>query len=49
MRDYREVALWKDIAPDQWNDWRWQVANRIKNVDSLRQVIDITEDEAIGI
>lgn len=49
MRDYREIAMWKDVTPAQWSDWRWQVANRIKTVEALRQIIEITEEEALGI
>ena len=33
MRDYREVTLWKDVTAEQWNDWRWQVANRITTLE----------------
>ncbi|MFA6657246.1 MAG: lysine 2,3-aminomutase, partial [Mesotoga sp.] len=49
MRDYREISMWKDVTPAQWSDWRWQVANRIKTVEALRQIIGITEEEALGI
>lgn len=49
MRDYREIPMWRDVTPAQWSDWRWQVANRVKTVDALRQIIDITEEEAHGV
>ena len=50
MRDYREVTLWKDVTAEQWNDWRWQVANRITTLEDLKQVIDLTaaEEEGVG-
>ncbi|QTX31974.1 lysine 2,3-aminomutase [Aminithiophilus ramosus] len=46
MIDFRAIPLWKDVTDTQWNDWHWQVANRITTVDALRQVIDIDDDEA---
>ncbi len=49
MRDYREIALWKDVTAEQWKDWRWQVANRITTPDVLKKVIDLTDDEEKGI
>ena len=49
MRDYREIPMWKEVTAAQWSDWRWQVANRIKTVEALRQIIEITEEEALGI
>ncbi|MBN2218958.1 MAG: lysine 2,3-aminomutase [Kosmotogaceae bacterium] len=49
MRDYREIPMWSNVTPAQWSDWRWQVANRVKTVEALRQIIDITEEEAHGV
>ncbi|MDD3461219.1 lysine 2,3-aminomutase [Mesotoga sp. SC_3PWM13N19] len=49
MRDYREIPMWKEVTTAQWSDWRWQVANRVKSVEALRQIIEITEEEALGI
>lgn len=49
MRDYREIALWKDVTPEQWDDWRWQVRNRITNLDKLKQLIDLSDEEAEGV
>jgi len=44
-RPYREIPLWQDVDQQQWDDWRWQLANRITTTDGLSQVIDLTEDE----
>ena len=49
MRDYREIPLWKDATPKEWNDWRWQVRNRITTLDQLKQVIDLSNEEAAGV
>ncbi len=49
MRDYREISLWKNVTEEEWNDWRWQVANRITTLEDLKQVIDLTPDEEEGI
>ncbi len=49
MPDYREIPLWKDVTPEEWNDWRWQVRNRITALDQLKQVIELNEEEAGGV
>jgi len=49
MRDYREIPLWKNVTEEQWNDWRWQVANRITTLEELKQVIDLTPEEEEGV
>ncbi len=45
MRDYREIPLWKDVTEEQWNDWQWQVRNRITDVDTLAQIFDVDAKE----
>lgn len=45
MRSYKDIELWKDVSEDEWNDWHWQVRNRITDVDTLKKVINLTEDE----
>ena len=49
MRDYREIPLWRDVTEEQWNDWRWQVANRITTLEDLKQVIELTPEEEEGV
>jgi lysine 2,3-aminomutase len=45
MRKYKDIPLWKDVSPKQWADWKWQVRNRITDVDTLAKVINLTPEE----
>lgn len=38
-------ALWADVPEEQWEDWHWQIANRITSIDQLEQVIHLSEAE----
>lgn len=49
MRHYSEIELWKNVTDEQWNDWHWQVRNRITTVEDLKKVINITPEEEEGI
>jgi len=49
VRDYREIPLWKDVSEEEWNDWRWQLKNRITSLEQLKQVIDLNEEEEKGV
>lgn len=40
---------WVDVADDQWNDWRWQMRNRVTTLDRLEALIDVTDSERRGI
>ncbi len=45
MAYYNETELWKDVTPEEWNDWKWQLRNRINDVEKLKKVIQLTEQE----
>ncbi|HBC32044.1 MAG TPA: lysine 2,3-aminomutase, partial [Clostridiales bacterium] len=45
MAYYNEIELWKDVKPEEWNDWRWQVENRIDSVEKIKKIINITKQE----
>lgn len=49
MSAYTEVEMYKDVTAEEWNDWRWQVTNRITDVDTLKKVINLTPEEEEGI
>ena len=40
---------WQDVPMSKWQDWRWQLSNRLNSVEELAQVINLTEDETIGL
>ena len=44
-RNWKDIPLWKDVTDQQWNDWHWQVANRLNTVDQIAQVVNLTEKE----
>ncbi|MCF7936329.1 MAG: lysine 2,3-aminomutase [Synergistales bacterium] len=46
MMEYSHIDMWKDVPREQWDDWKWQLANRITTVDRLREVINITDEQA---
>lgn len=49
MRHYSAIELWKDVTDEQWNDWKWQVKNRITTLEELKQVINLTAEEEEGV
>ena len=49
IRNWKEVPLWKDVTDEQWNDWHWQVANRLNSVEDIKKVIKLTKEEEAEI
>lgn len=48
-RDYQQIAIYKDVNPLDWEDWHWQLANRIRNKEELAKIIKLTPEEEKGI
>lgn len=42
-------SIWADVPDQKWDDWRWQMANRLNSVDELRQIIGLSADELAGL
>jgi lysine 2,3-aminomutase len=38
-------SVWKDVPEDLWNDWHWQMRERVTTLARLDQVIRLTGDE----
>ena len=49
MRKSRENGLFTDIPDELWNDWHWQVENRIETVDDLKKLMTLTPEEEEGV
>ncbi len=42
-------SRWANVPSEQWQDWHWQLANRIRTLEELRDLVQLTPDEEIGI
>jgi lysine 2,3-aminomutase len=48
-RSYKDIPLFKDVTEEQWNDYKWQLSNRLSTVDEISQVINLTDKEKADI
>ncbi|CCJ33657.1 lysine 2,3-aminomutase [Caloramator australicus] len=49
MKVNRRWELFKDIPDELWNDWKWQLRNRIETLEDLKKYIPLTEEEEKGV
>ena len=45
----RRAPIWADVPDDKWNDWRWQLSNRVNELHEIEQVLNLTDDEREGL
>jgi len=42
-------SFWKNVSEREWNDWRWQLRHRITTLEQLKEILELTPEEAEGI
>lgn len=47
--DWRKTDLFKSVTEEQWNDWRWQLKNGIRDIETLEKVIELTDEERANL
>lgn len=45
----RRKEMFPNVTDEQWNDWRWQLKNRIENLEDLKKYLKLTPDEEEGV
>lgn len=45
----RLINLYKEVTVEDWEDWLWQMKNRIRNKEDLAKIINLSPEEEIGI
>lgn len=49
MKVNRRKELFPQVTDEQWNDWKWQVKNRIETYEELSKYFTFSAEEADGI
>ncbi len=45
MEYWKKLKPYKNVKAEDWYDWKWQIANRIMNLEKLKEIINISEEE----
>lgn len=43
--DSKRASCFKDVPDEKWNDWRWQMSNRLNSVEDFSKVFKLTPSE----
>ena len=49
MAESRRKQLFPDVTDAEWNDWKWQVKNRIETLEQLKKYVKLTPAEEEGV
>jgi len=42
-------TIFKDIPKVDWNDWKWQLRNKLQTLDDLKKVVSLSKEEEKGV
>ena len=45
QRHYKDIPLFREVTDDQWNDYRWQLRNRLTTTDDFAQVLNLDDEQ----
>ncbi|MFA8435830.1 MAG: lysine 2,3-aminomutase [Marinifilaceae bacterium] len=43
------MKFFPEVSEENWNDWKWQVRNRIETLEDLKKYIQLTAEEEEGV
>ena len=49
MAQNNRTRFFPDVTDEEWNNWHWQVKNRIETLEQLKKYIELTPEEEEGI
>ena len=42
-------GYWPNVPPEQWNDWKWQLKNRVTTLEGLEKHLKLSPEERAGV
>ncbi|MGI8533818.1 MAG: lysine 2,3-aminomutase, partial [Candidatus Limnocylindrales bacterium] len=45
----RRAPQWADVPAEKWDDWRWQLSNRVNDLAQIEAVLALTDEEREGL
>src|SRR3954453_16083671 len=45
----RRAPKWQDVPDEKWNDWRWQLSNRVNDLEEVGEILQLTDEEREGL
>ena len=43
------LPVYEDVPDEKWNDWRWQLSNRVNDLEEIERILELTDEEREGL
>ncbi len=45
----RRAPYYADVPDEQWDSWKWQLSNRVNDLETFAQILELTDSEREGL
>ena len=45
----RRAPFYADVPDERWDDWRWQLSNRVNDLDMFARILELSDEEREGL
>ncbi len=45
----KRAPFYKDVPDEKWNDWHWQLRNRLNQLEDIEKILPISESERLAL
>ena len=45
----RRAPFYADVPDEQWDDWKWQLSNRVNDLETFARILELTDNERQGL
>ena len=43
------APFYADVPDEQWDDWRWQLSNRVNDLETFARILELSDEEREGL
>jgi lysine 2,3-aminomutase len=43
---WKEIPIYKDVEEHEWKNWKWQIKNRLKNLEDVKKIVNIIDEHS---
>lgn len=45
----RRAPYYDDVSDEQWDSWRWQLSNRVNDLETFSRILELSDEEREGL
>lgn len=47
--NYKSIPVYKNVSKSDWNDWKWQLKNVVRDIPTLKRIVHLNKKDEAGL